>query len=84
MRGKDTGVPVLAKVPHGWAVLAYAEREQPYTLCVMLPYDRHKSRYKVVRFCWTLGEAERASSLHEPVVQYSMAPAKRQRHRPRA
>ena len=68
MKGQNTGVPVQADVPHGWRVLHYLDREQPWTLSRSLSYgnDRHKGdwrNWEVVRFCDSRGEAEHVSRL---------------------
>jgi len=68
VKGQNNGVPVQADVPHGWRVLHYLDREQPWTLLRNLDYSRprpsHKAggiyqNWEVVRFSRTLDEAVR-------------------------
>ena len=72
--GRNNGVPVPALVLEGWAVQHYEGREQPYTLYRALvskrrgpppgPNQRQRpQQFEVVRFCWTVAEAETTSRI---------------------
>lgn len=64
MLGKNTGKHVQADVPEGWDVQYHTGRMQPYTLRLRgTPHDRHLGTYATIRFCYTLAEAQRVSTL---------------------
>ena len=63
MQGKHNGIPVHAKVPKGWVVAYYGDREQPWTLYRALNVPVNGRSYEVIRFCDTAGDAVRVSQL---------------------